>query len=53
MFVRLNYLVLYFCVYLGIFIRETFGDLTIHTGVRAHTHTHSWRNLRKQTKTWF
>ena len=56
-FVRLNYLVLYFCVYLGIFIRETFGDLTIHTGVRArthtHTHTHSRKNLRKQTKTWF
>ena len=41
MFVRLNYLVLYFCVYLGIFIRETFGDLTIHTGVRARAHTHT------------
>lgn len=34
-FMWLHYLVLYFCVYLGIFIRKTFGDLTTHT----HTHT--------------
>ena len=38
-FVRLHYLVLYFCVYLGIFIRETFGDLTTHTHTHTHTHT--------------
>lgn len=34
-FMWLHYLVLYFCVYLGIFITKTFGDLTTHT----HTHT--------------
>lgn len=34
-FMWLHYLVLYFCVYLGIFIRKTFGDLTTHT----HTYT--------------
>lgn len=30
-FMWLHYLVLYFCVYLGIFIRKTFGDLTTDT----------------------
>ena len=50
-FVRLHYLVLYFCVCLGIFIRKTFGDLTIHT--HTHTHTHTLTEECEKTKTWF